>query len=125
MSTCPLCRVINVKSLYSCPSRIVDNIGANLRPPDPRRSPNIAHFRMRRRQRAEQLNITKDRYANAHRIRKYSCPCTNCHGGGRQVLCSTIRRHLRVVGRDLLISRAILVIIRPQMIPIVNFINLL
>ena len=125
MSTCPSCRVINVESLYSCPSKIMDDISANLRPPDPRRSPNIAHFRMRRRQRAQQLNIAEDRYAIAHRIRKYNCPCANCHGGGRQVLRSTIRRHLRAVGRDPLISRAILVIICPQMIHIVNFINLL
>ena len=101
----------------------MDDIGANLRPPDPRRSPN-AHFQMRRRQRAEQLNIAEDRYANAQRIRKYNCPCANCHGGGRQVLRSTIRRHLRAVGCDPLISRAILVIIRPQMMRIVNSINL-
>ena len=58
---------------------------------------------------AECLHAREERLTDELLITKYACPCADCHGGGRSVLRSTIKRHLRRVGRDITLTHSVLV----------------
>jgi hypothetical protein len=53
--------------------------------------------------------MIKDVATNEQGLRKYRCPFTWCFGGGRPVLRSTIRAHIRRYGRDHSHTKPILV----------------
>ena len=77
--------------------------------------PESPHRRRKRRRKDERLQEMEEREANDRGLTKYVCPCNQCHGGGRPVLRSTIRKHLRTNGRDPFYNKSILVSINMRM----------